>query len=271
MHEHSMNDFVLEGIIVQLLLATPFLLAACLYGMAVMWSNRRFRDWQVKRSIYFAGGIILATLSLVGPIAERAHTEFEVHMVGHLLLGMLAPMLIALGRPMTLLLRTLPVKWSRKMVKLLQSFAARFLLHPIVTALLNVGGLWLLYMTPLFELMHAHVWLYFFVHFHVFIAGYLFTVSILQLEPFGVRVVLSLRAAVLLFALALHGILAKLLYVNPPGGVGIAEAERGAMVMYYGGDLVDALLIVLLCVEWYKAEGRLPVAQNRNEGSTSHF
>jgi len=29
-------------------------------------------------------------------------------------------------------------------------------------------------------------------------------------------------------------------------------AQQGAMLMYYGGDLIDLCLIVLLCYEWFK-------------------
>ena len=57
----------------------------------------------------------------------------------------------------------------------------------------------------------------------------------------------------LIIALAGHGILAKYVYANPPTGVPIGEAEQGSMLMYYGGDFVDAMIIFILCLQWYKA------------------
>ncbi|WP_129080604.1 hypothetical protein [Anaerobacillus alkaliphilus] len=44
------------------------------------------------------------------------------------------------------------------------------------------------------------------------------------------------------------------LYLNghPPTGVPTAEAEIGSMLMYYGGDLVDAVLFFILCMQWFK-------------------
>lgn len=254
MHEHNMNGFHAEGIVVQLVLAVPFIVVACLYSMAVVRSNRCMRAWPRVRWILFLLGIILAVLSVAGPLAMRAHNGFNTHMIGHLLLGMLAPLLIALGRPMTLMLRVLPVRWSRKVVWCMNEWPLKLWVNPVFTGILNIGGIWILYTTRIFALMHVHIWLYVLVHIHVFVAGYLFTVSILHLEPFGVRARLWMRAVVLLIAMALHGILAKVLYMNPPSGVGLAEAEVGAQLMYYGGDLVDAMLIVLLCLEWYRAE-----------------
>jgi hypothetical protein len=51
--------------------------------------------------------------------------------------------------------------------------------------------------------------------------------------------------------LAAHGILAKYLYAHPPAGV--LHAEAGAQLMYYGGDVLDLILIVVFCRQWYTA------------------
>ena len=102
---------------------------------------------------------------------------------GHLLLGMLAPLLIALSAPMTLLLRTLNVNYARKLSRLLRSHPIRFFSHPIVASILNIGGLWLLYTTNLYTAMHGNLLLHIIVHIHVFIAGYLFTISITLYRP----------------------------------------------------------------------------------------
>ena len=61
------------------------------------------------------------------------------------------------------------------------------------------------------------------------------------------------RAIVLVCSLAGHSILSKYLYAHPPIGVSSADAETGAMLMYYGGDLIDLGLILIFCYQWYKA------------------
>lgn len=50
---------------------------------------------------------------------------------------------------------------------------------------------------------------------------------------------------------AWNGILSKFLYAYPPDGVPIEEARAGAMLMYYGGDAIDLVMIVLLFRGWY--------------------
>ncbi len=47
--------------------------------------------------------------------------------------------------------------------------------------------------------------------------------------------------------------MSKYIYAQPPKGVPIEQAEIGSMVMYYGGDVIDAIIIFILCLQWYKA------------------
>jgi putative membrane protein len=61
------------------------------------------------------------------------------------------------------------------------------------------------------------------------------------------------RAIVLVIALAGHGILSKFIYIHAPAGVPAEQAELGGMLMYYGGDAIDIVIIFILCWQWYVA------------------
>ncbi|BAQ10643.1 cytochrome C oxidase caa3-type, assembly factor [Bacillus sp. OxB-1] len=241
----------------------PALLAIILYTAAVRASNRRgnLRPWPWHRTLFWLLGVLLSSVALVGPLAHTSHDDFVVHMVGHLLLGMLGPLLLALAAPMTLLLRTLPVRAARKISRLLKSPVARFYSHPIIASILNIGGLWLLYTTSLYEAMHHHLLLHIAIHIHVFTAGYLFTISLIYIDPVAHRLSYRYRTTVFIFALAGHGILSKFLYAYPPAGVPFEQARPGAMLMYYGGDAVDLILIILLFQQWYRSI-RVPQLSN---------
>lgn len=233
------------------------LLAIGLYLVGVYLSDRqeRLRKWSRLRIVSWASGVVLSASALVGPLAVLSHENFTWHMAGHLLVGMLGPLLLALGAPMTLLLRTLPVRQARRVSRLLRSRLAGFYIHPVTAAVLNIGGLWLLYTTGLFAAMHHHLWLHILVHVHIFAAGYLFTVSMLYIDPVSRRFSYGYRTVVFILALAGHGILSKFLYAYPPHGVPVEEARAGAMLMYYGGDAVDLVIIVLLFRSWYLSSG----------------
>ncbi|NEY71462.1 cytochrome c oxidase assembly protein [Bacillus mesophilus] len=213
----------------------------------------RLKGWRVDRTVFGILGILLVALSIVGPFAHRAHSEFTFHMLTHLLLGMLAPLFIVLSTPMTLILRTIPVRWARRLSFFLRSKQLRFIHDPTLAALLNMGGLWILYTTSLVEKMHESMFLYFFIHLHVFLAGLLFTASMISMDPTPHRTSFTYRAVVLVGALASHSILAKYMYAYPPIGVPVLQAKAGGMLMYYGGGLIDGVLIFIFCYQWFRS------------------
>jgi putative membrane protein len=88
---------------------------------------------------------------------------------------------------------------------------------------------------------------------HFFVTGYLFTVSIIGIDPAPHRRSFPLRLAVLVLAIAAHSVLAKHIAGHPPGRVPATAAEQGAMLMYYGGDLLELVLVALFCAQWYRA------------------
>lgn len=249
-HGHHSGEW---SILPQILLSLSFVLLLTLYLSAVFKTNQMHKKWPIYRTIFLCIGAVLAITSVAGPLAERSHTDFRAHMAGHLFLGMLAPLFIALSAPMTLILRTLHTRQARRVTKWLRSRPIEWITNPVTAAFLNIGGLWLLYTTSLYSLMHEIVWLYMIIHAHIFLAGYLFTISLIYIDPIHHRFSYLNRAIVLILSLAWHSILAKYLYAHPPNGVSAVEAETGAMLMYYGGDLVDAAIIFVLCWQWYRA------------------
>jgi putative membrane protein len=232
------------------LLALPFVAAMLLYALAVHTSRAR-RPWPWWRPVLWCAGLVSALLAVVGPLAERSDESFVAHMVGHVLLGMVAPLLLVLSAPVTLALRALPVRAARSLVRVLASAPLRFLTHPVTAAVLSLGGLWVLYATPLFGQLQTSELVHALVHAHVLIWGYLLTAAIVGVDPDPRRLAHLPRAAAFTAYAAGHAILAKFLYAHPPTGVGARAAERGAMVMYYGGDLTDVATLVLLGHSWY--------------------
>lgn len=67
------------------------------------------------------------------------------------------------------------------------------------------------------------------------------------------------RLFVLLLGIGAHSYLAKLMYINlwPSGTFSTAEEIRSAaQIMYYGGDLAEALLAVVLFYGWLEKSKR---------------
>jgi putative membrane protein len=238
MHEH--HAVTLPGLL---------LLAGLCGYIGLMCLPQRRRPWPWWRAASWFAGLAAAGFAVLGPPVGGG---FVGHSVGHLLLGMLAPLLACAAAPVTLLLRGVPVGAARRVSGLLRSAPVVALTHPATVVVLDVGSLWLLYATPLYRLMNGDPVLELAVQAHVFVAGCLLTMTLVGPDPMPHRAPLVVRAVALVAFIAAHGVLTKFLYAHPPAGVIAGEAERGAMLMYYGGDLVDAALLVLLALEWYR-------------------
>ncbi|QGW26347.1 MULTISPECIES: cytochrome c oxidase assembly protein [unclassified Dietzia] len=225
-------------------------MAAAAYLMAAGRHRRRGR-WPRYRTALWIAGLLCLGAAWVGPLASAAHSGFTAHMGVHLLMGMLAPLLLVLAAPVTLALRTLPTRHARVVSRVLRSPPARVLTHPVVAAVLNAGGLWVLYTTDLFALMHESHAVHVLVHLHVFLAGLLFTVAMIGPDPNPHRASFRTRAVVLVLFIGAHSILGRWLYGHPPAGIDPADARVGAQLMFYGGEVIDLALIVLLFTGWY--------------------
>lgn len=226
------------------------------YLLAARRLRRRGDAWPRLRDASFTAG--QAGLAAVA-LAPTPGGEFTAHMVQHLVIGMAAPLLLVLGRPVTLVLRALPVSPARRGLRaVVRSRPVGLLVLPPVAAVLDVGGLWLLYRTRLFAHLHDQPWLHAAVYTHVLAAGLLFSFAICQLDPVRHRYGLPLRAATLVAAATAHSVLAKTLYSTSPPGTAFTSHDlaRAAEAMYYGGDLVELALAAALARQWYTATGR---------------
>jgi putative membrane protein len=205
------------------------------------------------RAVSWCAGLVVTGVSVAGPLANSAAHDIRAHMVVHLLLGMLAPVLLVMAAPVSMALRTLPVTAARRLSRVLRSGPVRALTHPLVAAALAAGGPWALYTTGLYAQMGRHVWVHVLVHVHLLAAGYLFTAAVIGIDPAPHRPGRPVRAAALFLFLAAHDVLAKTVYARPPEGVPAGSARTAAELMYYGGGAIDLIVIIIFCGQWYAA------------------
>lgn len=238
----------------------PTLLAGLYLAGTARYHRLRRRRWPVVRSVAFLAGTALLCLAL-SPIGEGfAGGEARSHMAQHVGIGMLAPLGLVLGAPVALLLGTAPLSWRRPLARVLRSPALRVATDPFLAGTVNVGSMYLLYLTPLYALSAQGGPVHHLVHVHLLLAGCLFTWAIVGPEPTPHRPRVAVRTVALVLAAAAHAHLGKLLYARadtlPPGsGYDVAEVEAAAQWMYYGGDLAEVLLATALFATWYRQAG----------------
>jgi putative membrane protein len=178
--------------------------------------------------------------------------DFRNHMLQHLLLGMLAPLGLVMAAPVSLLMGSVPTRYGKVITRVLRSHALHFVAHPATALLLDIGGMAVLYFTPLYAAMMEHPVVHCVVHLHFVAAGCLYTWVIAGPDPAPGRPSVPARLVVLGVAITLHSVIAQMLYAGAfatvPGTA--AQLEGGAELMYYGGDIAEILLAFALVSTW---------------------
>ncbi|SCG60290.1 putative membrane protein [Micromonospora echinaurantiaca] len=255
-----------HGLAVGPLLLVPPLLFWSYLAAALRERAADRPGWSHWRTASFGAGTAAAAVALALPGHGLA-----AHMWQHLLLGMLAPLGLVLGAPASLALRVADRRTGRAVVRLLRRPAVGVLTHPVTGLALTVGGLYVLYLTPLYRATLTNPVLHHLVLLHFLLSGYLFTWAIAGPDPGPQRPRVPVRLVVLGVAVAGHATLAQLLHagllvdVTAPA----AELRAAATVMYYGGDLAELLLALALLVTWRPEPRRARQADEPTPGTAA--
>ncbi|MEV0688881.1 cytochrome c oxidase assembly protein [Streptomyces sp. NPDC050388] len=271
-HHHGESDTGLPG---AALAALVLLAAAVGYLLAVRRARHRnpAQGWNRWRAASFLAGLALLALALLPPLAPAAHSDFRGHMVQHMLIGMYAPLVLVLAAPVTLLLRTLPPAWARRVTRVLHSPPARLPAHPAVALALSTGVLGLLYFTPLYNTAMGHPAGHWLMNAHFLASGCLFAHVIAGPDPAPARPGVRARLVYLGIAIAAHALIAQAMYggffvdIHAP----IDQVQHGAEIMYYGGDIAELLLAAALVATWRPERRPGPPAPSTVHRRSGHF
>lgn len=135
----------------------PFPIAALVVVLALAyWYLRaewklatKGRRWPAHRTACFLGGLGAIELALQSPIATFTGSYFQAHIVQHLLLMVVAPPLLALAAPSTLLLQTGSRKLKTRWLAVLHSPPFAALTHPVFVWFAYFGAMFVFFLTSL--------------------------------------------------------------------------------------------------------------------------
>jgi putative copper resistance protein D len=214
------------------------------------------------RAWCFAAGLLCLVVALASPLEPAAETSFTAHVAQHLLLGFVAPPLLALGAPITLALRAGPIRLRRPLARALRSRTVAFLTNPIVGWALFVGTPFVYHLTSLFEGAlrsdPAHV----LEHAALFGTAVVYWWPIVGVDPSPHPVPYPARLLSLFLAMPAMSFLALALYMaRDPlyptylvtrGGTAAAlmDQHAGAVTMWLVGNLWMVLAMLVVLARW---------------------
>jgi cytochrome c oxidase assembly factor CtaG len=178
-------------------------LAAGLYLWGVLRVRRRHpaRPWPLARTALFLSGLAVVVIATQSGVGSYDDVLFWDHMVQHLLLLMVAPPLLVVGQPATLLLHASrnPVHtWAKK---LLRSRVVTWLTWPPFGVALYVGVIVGTHLTSFMNLVLANETVHNAEHVLFLVAGYLYFLPLVGREP--IRWKISYPSRIFLLFLAM--------------------------------------------------------------------
>ncbi len=259
----------------------PLWLIGCAFALffyiaGVVRLHRRGDKWPIGRTISWIAGIVALLWVTNGGINVYEKYLFSSHMLAHMLLTMLIPVLLVPGAPVTLALRTIVKRTdgsrgAREWIMLaVHSKFAAVLTQPIVAAALFAGSLWVFYYSPLFRWATTdhigHEWMII----HFLITGYLFAQTLIGIDPVKYRPPYPLRLLLLLGTMAFHAFFGLsiltangLFLANWYGAMGrtwgdtpMADQQLAGGIAWSIGEIPTLMLAIVVAIQWSRSDDK---------------
>ncbi|NJP46420.1 cytochrome c oxidase assembly protein [Actinacidiphila epipremni] len=258
----------------------PFFLTGCLlglalYGWGVLRLRRRGDSWSPGRTAAFVLGVLTVGLTMCTRLNDYGMVMFSVHMVQHMILSMLSPILLLLGAPVTLALRALPTAGRGRtgprelLVKLLHSRYVAVISHPAFTLPLFVASLYALYFSPLFDTLMRSDAGHIAMMVHFLAVGLLFFWPIMGVDPGPHRPGYVMRMLELFAGMPFHaffGIAVMMAseplvttFKHPAASLGVdalSDQTAAGGIAWAFSEIPSVVVLIALLMQWYTSEQR---------------
>jgi putative membrane protein len=231
-------------------------IAALVAGYTVLAAKRgkRGRPFNPRQWCFFAAALTLLLLALTPPLEPLTDELFAAHMTQHLLLGDLAPLLLALSMDGALLRPLL----ARKPVRRL-----RWLTHPVVALPVWTISLLVWHLPRMYDAALSSPFIHFFEHACFFGAGLLMWMSILETLPGPTWFSIGWKATSVIVVRIVGMALGNLFfwssapiypaYVHADRPFGLspqADQQIAGAVMMAEGTMVTAVVLIWLMLKY---------------------
>jgi cytochrome c oxidase assembly factor CtaG/putative copper export protein len=250
--------------------------------------HKRGDGWPWYRAVLWVSGMLLLFYITNGGINAYGMYLFSAHMGAHMALGMMVPILLVPGAPITLAMRAINKRQDgsrggREWISIaVHSKYGEFLSNPIVATLNFVGSLWLFYYTPIYRWAISdhigHEWMI--VHF--LLAGYLFVQSLIGIDPGPNRLPYPFRLLQLLAAMTVHAFFGLGLVMNESllladwyGAMGrtwglppLQDQQMGGAIAWSVGEIPNLILSLIVGRQWFLSDAREAKRKDRQADRT---
>jgi putative membrane protein len=237
------------------------------YVMSVRRLARRGRSWSPWRTASFLGGTLMVVIAVQSGLASYDDSVFAVHVVQHLLLMNVAPILLALSAPVTLALQASERRTQQGLLKVLHHRAVEFVTNPVFVVLVAYGTMIGYFLTPLYNLSLEHPLLHNLSHLHFLVSGCLFWWLVVGRDPSRWRLTHPVKLGILAIGIPVTAVLGISL-TGARASVAplfhtVADTHRGGSILWVVGEVTTVVAMAIIVYQWIQYEERQAVRADR--------
>ncbi len=260
-----------------LIFGTAAIVFAALYVAGVVRLRRRGDRWPPGRIAAWLLGCLALLFVTSSGVGRYMPAMFSMHMVAHMGLSMLVPILLVLGAPVSLALRALPAagrddppgmrEW---LLAALHSRYSRFVTNPIVATVLFVAGFYGLYLSNLFDTAVSSHAGHLAMNVHFLVSGYVFYWIVIGVDPTPRPIPPLAKVGVVFASLPLHAFFGvvlmgtrKVLGADYYRSLGlpwhtdlIGDQHLGGGIAWAAGEVPLVIVMIALLVQWARSDKR---------------
>ncbi|MGB3301641.1 cytochrome c oxidase assembly protein [Gordonia sp. (in: high G+C Gram-positive bacteria)] len=260
-----------------LIFGTLAIVLAIVYLRGVYRLHKRGDHWPIGRTVAWLLGCAALLIATSSGMGRYAPAMFSVHMMSHMMLSMLVPVLLVLGGPVTLALRAIPAagrgnppgprEW---ILSGIHGSYSKFVTNPFIVVTLFVGSFYVLYLGGLFDSLVANHSAHLAMNFHFLISGFLFYWLVIGIDPAPRQISPVAKLGVVWGSLPFHaffgvalmmttGIIAEKWYASlmHPWNLDLAADQRvGGGIAWATGEFPLMVVMIALLVQWNRQDDR---------------
>lgn len=248
-----------------------------LYLWGVVRLRRRGDPWPLGRTVAWVLGWVAIVLTTSSGLGRYSSVSFSLHMLLHMSLNMLGPLLLVLGGAATLALRattprrrdqpTGPHEWITALLNWKFTHAVS---NPLWVFVAFVGSYYLLYLTPIFGEALRYHWAHQVMNLHFIGIGYLFYGLVIGVDKPPRPLPHIGKLGLVLAAMPFHAffgviimsdktIIAELFYryIGAPWMTDLAQTQYvGGGIAWAAGELPLIVVVIALVTQWARQDAK---------------
>lgn len=248
------------------------------YALGVLRARQRGERWPIGRTVAWAAAWLLTLFLAVTGMWEYSTVQYSWHMVVHMTVNMLVPVLGVLGAPLALVrAASTPSETHVSLGSALDSLEShrlwQFLTSPPVAWVAYVGSLFAVYYTPAFAWLMKYHWAHQLMLLVFMMTGYFFFTMIIGSDRTSKQLPHLLKLALVISIMPFHavfavGILSSQTLLGaafyetiqvpwlPDHAALLADQNIAGQASWFLGEVPLFVVIAALAWQWFRSDSR---------------